>query len=297
MAVSGGPDSLALLLLASAARPDKVEAATVAHGLRPQSRTEAEAVAGICGSLGVPHSTLTIDWPQKPASAIQEQARAERYRQLASWAQERGLGAIATGHHLDDQAETLLMRLVRGAGVQGLAGMRAIAPIPAPGSTVRLVRPLLDWRRSELEELCSAASLEAIADPSNDDQQFERVRFRKAIAGAGWLDSVGLARSASNLAAADAALRWAAEREWESGASVSEGEIRYRPTGPLEIRRRVVARAIATLSSEGQGGILRGREIDQAVAGLVRGRKGTLRGVLYEGGEEWRFTVAPPRKN
>lgn len=188
------------------------------------------------------------------------------------------------------------MRLVRGAGVQGLAGMRAIAPIPAPGSAVRLVRPLLAWRRSELEDVCKDAGLKPVEDPSNSDDRFERVRVRDAIAKSGWLDPAGLARSASNLAAADAALRWATEREWAGRVSVADSRITYRPDGPLEIRRRIVARVIATLSSEGQGAMLRGRELDQAVASLLNGDKGTLRGVLYEGGEEWRFRAAPPRK-
>ena len=250
----------------------------------------------MCRTLGVPHSILTIDWAEKPATAVQEQARAERYRHLARWAKEERLSAVATGHHLDDQAETLMMRLVRGAGVQGLAGMRGVAPIPVPGSTVKLVRPLLGWRGSELERLCADAGVEALADPSNGDEKFERVRVRKAIADSPWLDPAGIARSARNLAAADAALRWAAEREWEARTTVSEAGISYRPDAPLEIRRRIVARAIATLSSEGPGGMIRGREIDQVMSALVNGGKGTLRGVLYEAGEEWRFSTAPPRK-
>src|SRR3954452_12256106 len=118
VAVSGGPDSLALLLLAAAARPGAIEAATVDHALRPESRGEAEMVAQICGRLGVPHAILTVEWAEPPASAILERARAARYQLLAVWANERKLGAVVTGHHADDQAETLLMRLNRGAGVR-----------------------------------------------------------------------------------------------------------------------------------------------------------------------------------
>lgn len=295
MAVSGGPDSLALLLLAASARPGAVEAATVDHALRPESAVEAEFVADICRSLGVAHAILTIEWDRTPDSALQERARLERYRRLAGWADERSLTAIATAHHLDDQAETLLMRLVRGAGVQGLAGMRSVAPIPVQGSTVRVIRPLLGWRRSELAKICDEAGVEPAQDPSNTDTHYERVRFRKAIAEADWLDPAGLARSASNLATADAALRWAAEREWDSQVSVRDSEIVYRPSAPLEIRRRVVARAIAALSSEGEGNMFRGREIDHVLATLAQGGKATLRGVLYEGGEEWRFRAAPSR--
>src|SRR4051794_20667325 len=129
IAVSGGPDSLALLLLAAAARPGKIDAATVDHGLRPGSREEAEMVAGVCAILGVPHAILTAQWENRPISAIQERAREERYRLLAHWAKERELDAIATAHHLDDQAETLLMRLARGSGVRGLAGMHAFGTV------------------------------------------------------------------------------------------------------------------------------------------------------------------------
>src|SRR5690348_1434690 len=85
IAVSGGPDSMALLLLGAAARPGRVEAATVDHALRPESRAEAELVAGVCGRLGVPHAILTAEWEQKPESALQERARIERYRLLGRW--------------------------------------------------------------------------------------------------------------------------------------------------------------------------------------------------------------------
>lgn len=246
--------------------------------------------------MDVPHATLAVEWPQKPQSGLQERARLERYRLLAGWAESSGLPAVATAHHMDDQAETLLMRLIRGAGVQGLAGMRPIAPIPVHGSTVRLIRPLLGWRRSELAQVCNAAGLKPANDPSNSDDQYERVRLRTAMAGNDWLDPAGLARSASNLATAEAALRWAADREWESQVSNDDSALVYRPAAPLDIRRRVVARAIATLSSEGEGSLLRGREIDQVLATLAQGGKATLRGVLYEGGGEWRFTAAPARR-
>src|SRR5436190_20891849 len=104
IAVSGGPDSLALLLLAAAARPGGIEAATVDHALRSDSRGEAQTVASICKRLGVPHEILTVRWERKPATAIQEQARNARYALLADWARRRGLAAIAAAHHLDDQA-------------------------------------------------------------------------------------------------------------------------------------------------------------------------------------------------
>src|SRR5438270_2679511 len=167
VAVSGGPDSLALLLLAAAARPGQVEAATIDHGFRAEAPDEAAFVAAVCDRLGVRHATLTARWSEIPETAIQERARNKRYRLLGYWAEERGLDAIATAHHAEDQAETLLMRLARGSGVRGLAGMRPRSV--SPGAHVRLVRPLLGWRRSELEQVCSAAGLTPVADPSNLD--------------------------------------------------------------------------------------------------------------------------------
>ena len=294
IAVSGGPDSLALLLLAAAARPGTIEAATVDHALRPESAKEAEMVAGVCEKLGVPHTTLAAEWKQKPQTAIQERARAERYRLLGRWLTEHDLTALVTGHHLDDQAETLLMRLNRGSGARGLAGMRPVAPVP--GGEARLVRPLLAWRRSELEGICKSAGLKPVADPSNQDEQFERVRIRRGLASADWLDPDGIARSAAHLASADVALHWAVDKEWESQVARSDGEIVYRPAAPYEIRRRIVRRAVAAFASEGRGNPLRGRELDRLVAALSQGRKATLRGVLCLGGEEWRFTPAPRRR-
>jgi tRNA(Ile)-lysidine synthase len=296
VAVSGGADSVALLLMAAEARPDRIEAATVDHALRPESRAEAQMVAGLCERIGVPHAILTAEWSDRPATAVQERARVMRYRLLAQWAIERGLTALLTAHHLDDQAETLLMRLARGAGVRGLGGMRAVARVP--GGKVALVRPLLGWRRSELDAVCAAAGVEPVQDPSNEDRQFERVRIRQALADSDWLDPQALAASAANLAQADAALSWATTREWQAAVKVGDRSIAYRPAdAPREIRRRIVRRAILALASEGTGAEPRGRELDQVLNTLLEGRRATLRGVLCTGGPEWRFTKAPPRRS
>jgi tRNA(Ile)-lysidine synthase len=284
------------LLLASAARSADVEAATVDHRLREESRSEAEMVGSVCGQLGIPHSTLTVQWKRKPETAIQERARIERYRLLGGWAAERGLAAIATAHHLDDQAETLLMRLNRGAGARGLAGMRPAAPIPGGEKSVRLVRPLLTWRRSDLVEICTAAGLTPVADPSNEDDQFERVKVRRGLAGVRWLDPIAIARSAAHLASDDAALHWATDLEWQRQVTRAAGEIAYSPLAPLEIRRRIVRRAIAALANEGRSNPLRGRELDRLVGILSQGGKATLRGVLCSGGKAWRFSPAPRRR-
>jgi tRNA(Ile)-lysidine synthase len=296
IALSGGPDSLALLLLAAAARPGKVGAATVDHALRDGSRAEAVAAAAICAQLGVPHTILTAEWDEKPGTAIQERARTERYRHLAEWAKSRGLQAILTGHHADDQAETLLMRLGRGAGVRGLAGMRATSAVP--GSDVPLLRPLLRWRRSELERLCADAGLQPMTDPSNADEKFERVRVRNAMSEASWLDPAALAGSAAHLAAADEALDWALDQEWRRAVRDDGDQLVYTlGEAPAEIVRRLVARAIVALGHEGMDEPLRARELDPLIATLRAGGQSTLRGVLCAGGSQWRFARAPERRS
>ncbi len=294
VAVSGGADSLALLFLAAAARPGMVEAATIDHALRPESRAEAALVAGVCERLGVKHAILTVEWGERPKTGIQQRARAARYRLLGRWAEERGLRALMTAHHVDDQAETLLMRIARGAGVRGLAGMRRVARVP--GDELALVRPLLGWRHSELEQVCANAGVTAVFDPSNEDEQFERVRIRHALAGSDWLDPQALALSAGNLAEADAALRWSTSQVWDQFVGEEGGAISFKPAGiPSEIRRRIVRRAILKLATEGSGAEIRGRELDRLLALLAGGKKATLRGVLCSGGEEWRFVPARNR--
>lgn len=294
LAVSGGPDSLALLLLAAEARPGKVEAASVDHALRPGSKDEAQMVADVCKGLGVPHRVLTAEWRHKPETGIQERARIKRYRLLSQWLIDRNLSALVTAHHLDDQAETLLMRLNRGSGVRGLAGMRRVSVIP--GRSQPLLRPLLGWRRSELAQVCESAGLAPADDPSNSDEKFERIRVRQALDSADWIDREAMARSAAHLAGADDALKWATDREWKRRVSESEEEIVYRPRAPAEIRRRVVRRVLAELAIEGRSNPVRGREVDQLIGVLSEGGKATLRGVLCSGGDEWRFSRAPSRR-
>jgi tRNA(Ile)-lysidine synthase len=295
VAVSGGPDSLALLLLAAAARPGQVEAATVDHALRAGARSEAEMVASICERLGVPHAILTARWSERPQTAIQERARKERYRLLGYWAEERGLGGLATGHHSDDQAETLVMRLNRGSGVRGLAGMRPRAI--APGTHVRLIRPLLAWRRSELQQICAKQGFEPVADSSNEDDRFERVRIRRALAEADWLDCAAIAMAAAHLAEADASLDWATKLEWKRAVRASDDTIVYLALdSPAEILRRIVARAVRRLATEGEAE-LRGAELDRLLVTLREGGTATIRGVLCSGGPEWRFNRAPARRS
>jgi tRNA(Ile)-lysidine synthase len=184
VAVSGGPDSMALARLAAAyattARA-QVLAVTVDHGLRPEARGEAETAGRWCAEAGLAHRIVAWDG-EKPATGVQAAARAARYKILASLAESEAYGAILVGHNADDQAETVFMRLARGAGPAGLSGMAAETLIAAgPGSPVRLLRPLLDVPRARILATVRAMEQPFIDDPSNEDPSFERVRTRALL--------------------------------------------------------------------------------------------------------------------
>lgn len=289
LAVSGGPDSLALLLLAQAALPGQVEAATVDHGLRSGSADEAAMVARTCADLGVPHATLAVTLD---TGNIQSRAREARYSALRDWAAARGLGALATAHHADDQAETLLMRLNRGSGVAGLAGVRARGKVS--GSDLPLLRPLLDWRRGELAKVVAAASLQAAADPSNLDERFDRVRIRSALAQANWLDVPALARSAANLTDADAALDWAARREWTEQVVKGAMGLTYRPRAPRAVALRVLTRIVTELGEEPPRGSAIARLFDSLVTRQPASIGNLVARPMPDG---WSFSRAPKRRD
>lgn len=289
VAVSGGPDSLALLLLAHAALPGRIEAATVDHGLRPESADEAAMVAAVCARLGVPHQTLAVEVAQ---GNIQSQARTARYAALAGWVGEQGIEALATAHHADDQAETLLLRLNRGSGVAGLSGVRARGLVP--GTRLPLVRPLLGWRRSELGQVVAAAGIEPVMDPSNENDRFDRVRIRKALAGADWLDIPALAHSAANLADADAALEWAMAREWDEAVSKGPMGYTYCPRAPRAIALRVLVRLVTELDGEAPRGSAVARLFDSLVARQPASIGGLVARAMPDG---WSFTKAPRRRD
>lgn len=289
VAVSGGPDSLALLLLASAARPGRVEAATVDHRFRKASRTEAEQVGDLCGRLGVTHTILTADWAEPPVSNIQANARAMRYRLLADWAEQRRLGAVATAHHADDQAETLLMRLARGAGVRGLGGAR---PRRSLTPHTVLVRPLLGWRRVDLAAIVDAAGIKAVDDPANRDSRHDRSRFRSLLASAGWVDPARLAASAAALRDADEALDWALAPLIKTRLENVGSALILDPIDlPPEFRRRLLLAAFARLAAP----VPRGPDLVRAINALDAGRTTTLSGLKLQGGKLWRITPEPRR--
>jgi tRNA(Ile)-lysidine synthase len=177
IAVSGGPDSMALLaLLATWPQKPKLAAATVDHGLRAEAAAEAMVVAGFCQRLGIPHTILR--WSgDKPATGVQEGARDARYNLLARHAQHLGLSHLVTAHHADDQAETVLMRLVAGSGIGGLSGMRS--PVLKDG--MQHVRPLLAIPKARLVATCLARDVPFVEDPSNTNARFGRTRIRRVM--------------------------------------------------------------------------------------------------------------------
>jgi tRNA(Ile)-lysidine synthase len=288
VAVSGGPDSLALLLLAAAARPGDVAAATVDHGLRAESAAEAAMVARLCAARGIPHDVLTVTVAD---GNLQAEARSARYAALAAWAGQHGLAALATAHHADDQAETLLMRLNRGSGVAGLAGVRERAVVP--GTTLPLIRPVLGWRRAELAEVVTAAGVTAADDPSNANDRFDRVRMRGHLATADWLDVPALAASAVHLADADAALDWAARREWSECVTAAPMGLTYRPQAPRAIALRVLMLVVTKLDGEAPRGSAVARLFDALVAGKTASIGGLVARPANDG---WNFMAAPKRR-
>ena len=171
VAVSGGVDSLALLLSASEVAGGRLGVASLDHGFRPESADEVARVGELARSLGVPFHTESLGL--QPGSGMEERARKARYAALDRIAREHGYAAIATAHTADDQAETLLMRLSRGAALRGAASIRPDGP--------RILRPLLGIRRAHTEAVVAAAGLEPVRDPTNADPGLFRSRIRHAV--------------------------------------------------------------------------------------------------------------------
>ncbi|WP_353217424.1 tRNA lysidine(34) synthetase TilS [Sandarakinorhabdus sp.] len=293
VAVSGGPDSLALLGLAQAAFAGRVTALTVDHRLRAASADEAAAVAAQCAARGIAHVTLL-----RPgagfASNVQARARAARYAMLADWCAAHGQGLLLTAHHADDQAETLLMRLDRASGSDGLAGIR---PVRQLQPAVLLVRPLLAVRKSSLIAIAGEAGWQVIDDPSNRDPRHDRSRIRTALAASG-LAVPALARAAAHLAQDAQALAWAAQLAWD-------GRVTHGPPGvllmdvrglPTALRLRLLARGVSELGPEPGSALPRGGDVARLAARLASGKPGTLAGVCVRAGLIWRLQRAPLRR-
>lgn len=314
LAVSGGPDSMAMLALAAAAYPGQVVAATVDHGLRAESRDEARMVGRYAGTLRVEHATLTIAAPPGVGANLQAWARQERYHLLRRWSVGMGAASLATAHHADDQAETFLMRATRGAGLSGLAGIRAAqeqhitidaAPFGPDGSVatqdalLALIRPLLRWRRAVLRQLAVAAAVPFVDDPSNADSRFDRARIRDVLRATPLLDPAGIARSAAHLAEVEADLLavtrwlWAARADTSTPPDVSI-DVADLPRG---VRRHIARDAIAHVMRMRGETWDRAGNIESLLDALEVGTSATQAGVMASArGTLWHFRTAPPRR-
>jgi tRNA(Ile)-lysidine synthase len=326
LAVSGGPDSIALMWLAARwrralVRGPRLIAVTVDHGLRAASVREASDVKRLARALDLPHRTMR--WTgTKPKSGLPAAARAARYRLLAKAAQDHGAMHILTAHTRDDQAETLLMRMARGSGLAGLAAMAR----QSEREGVVLARPFLEIPKSQLLATLTKAKLGFAVDPSNRDVSFTRPRFRAlmpALASEG-CDSRNLARLASRLARANAALevlvdgaeRFLALKD-RGGAHPGLDAKVFETVGfdarsldarafaalSEEIRLRLLLRIINRVGHEGPAELGKAEALLSALdrAGAAKGRirlKQTLAGALVSlTGDRIRIEPAPPRRN
>jgi len=191
VAVSGGADSMALMLLAAEWAKERggfITALTVDHGLRPESKNEALQIAEWCGNLGIEHHTL--NWIQDSGfriRGVQETARNARYQLLANWCREHSAPYLLTAHHRDDQAETLFFRLARGSGLDGLACMQSVVKLE---HDIQLLRPFLPIPKSRLIATLQAQNQSWIEDPSNRNPNYTRNRIRAAMEATGNRESI-----------------------------------------------------------------------------------------------------------
>lgn len=291
VAVSGGPDSLALLLLTHALIGERCVAATVDHGLRPEAADEAAWVANLCAARGIDHAVLRGPLPERTGHTanLSARARALRYELLQAHADAVGATQIATAHHADDQVETLIMRLNRGAGVGGLAGVRA--------KSGRVIRPLLGWRRAELGAIVTAAGIVAVDDPSNVSDRFDRARLRKALAGIDWIDPARVAASAAALADAEDAIGWMV-RQLGTDRIAAEGDSLLLDARdlPFELVRRLVELCVRQIDPTAE---IRGSALVRMVKALESGETAMLGDVAAtpKSLAAWRFRKAPPRRS
>jgi tRNA(Ile)-lysidine synthase len=260
IAVSGGGDSIALmLLLAAYAKHAKLAppiVLTVDHGLREGSAKDAKAVVKMAADAGLKAHALT--WKcTVPKSDIEAEARAARYRLMGEWLIAHKVGALYVAHTMEDQAETFLLRLARGSGLDGLSAMRVIAPYPMQDfPSLMVVRPLLDMARVPLRDFLRGKKQSWLEDPMNGDPRFARSRLRAA-----WpqLEALGLSpqrvsdaaehlgRAREALDDMTAALLMRAARFDEGGALVDSVRLKM---APREVGLRALASVLTRVSGE-----------------------------------------------
>tara|TARA_R110000772_G_scaffold41803_11_gene97441 strand:- start:968 stop:1915 length:948 start_codon:yes stop_codon:yes gene_type:complete len=285
LAVSGGPDSLALLLLAHDCFPGRISAASVNHDLRPEAGDECDFVAALCAERGIAHYTLKPATPIR--GSIQAEARKARYSLLNTWVENRNIAWLATAHHADDQLETLIMRILRGSGIDGMSAIRS--------KRGHVIRPLLSFSKDMLLHFIIAQGIEPIDDPSNKDQSFDRVRVRDALAQLTGFDISLANQSAAALDDARAAIHWTVDGLAAAHISrTNDGCILDRFDFPNEIVRRLLLKCLHICDPALSP---RGRQLEPIMRGLERGKTLTIGNILCKGGSTWTFTPAPKRNN
>ncbi|MEM8556186.1 MAG: tRNA lysidine(34) synthetase TilS [Pseudomonadota bacterium] len=279
-AVSGGSDSTALMHLAVATLgAERVRVATVNHHLRPEAADEAESVAAQAKALGLKHEVLHWEnWDGR--GNLQNAARLARQALLSAWAEKNGLAAVCLGHTKDDQAETVLLRLARGSGVDGLSGM-AERRVDREGLV--WLRPLLSENRADLRNWLTGKQITWAEDPSNSDPRFDRVRARRLLdltADLG-LDADGLVETAHRMAAARRVLADKAVDAAMELATIDHGAI-WLGDGfwdlPDDTRWRLLAGALSQVS--GQAYRPRFKALLRAEAHARQGQTNSLHGCL-----------------
>jgi tRNA(Ile)-lysidine synthase len=324
LAVSGGPDSIALMWLAARwrgalSRGPRLLAVTVDHGLRAEAAREAREVKHLARHLGVPHRT--VRWTgEKPKSGVPAAARAARYRLLATVARQSGASHILTAHTRDDQAETFLMRLFRGSGIGGLAAMAR----ESEREGVLIARPFLNISKSQLIATLEKASIGYADDPTNRDVSFTRPRIRSLIERLGdeGGDARNLARLAARLARANAAIeiladgaaRYLALRDQAIGSASAAAtgpqsatfEAAAFAALPEEVRLRLMLRAINRVGHEGPAELGKAEALlaaldcalQETAATPRRRLKQTLAGAIVSlAGGRIVVAPAPPRRH
>jgi len=320
LAVSGGPDSVALMWLAARwrrglARGPQLTVVTVDHGLRPEAAREAREVKRLATGLGLPHRTLRWRGP-KPKTGLPAAARKARYRLLAEAARAVGASHVLTAHTRDDQAETLLMRMLRGSGLAGLSAMAEVSEREG----IVLARPLLDVPKAQLIATLKRAKVGFADDPTNRDTAFTRPRLRALLPllAAEGGDARTLVRLAARLARANAAVEVLADgaerflrlrnRDVAPQAGIRSFEASAFAVLPDEVRLRLLLRAIDALGHEGPAELGKVETLmsalDRAIAASPRaaanGRpvlKQTLAGALISlAGGRIEIAPAPARR-
>jgi len=314
LAVSGGPDSTALLWLAARWRKalksgPKLVAITVDHGLRKEAKREAAAVGKLARKLGVAHRTLR--WSgSKPAAGLQQAARAARYKLLSEAARKLKAGHVLTAHTLDDQAETVLIRMSRGSGLRGLAAMQRLSRLNGGEPALQLVRPFIDIPKARLIATLKAAKIAYADDPSNRDPRFARARLRAlmpALAREG-LTARRLAVLAQRLRRADRALEAVTDRAEAEIAVPGEGTagtMTLDAAGfarlPAEIALRLLGRALSAIGNEGPVELAKLESLNAGLksaqnAAQPRFRRSLAGALVTLSGAKILVETAPPRR-